>query len=554
MFRFLCFRYNMDNGMSYSNSYANNNTDTFSPDSPYFPFMIGPSGTGRTVPVPSIKRKRESLDPPENVDVDAAHVWYDEFGQASSPRFGSHKPNPNSLYTDPYYINNSGGGPGDPWAGGGPLQSQSPYGDYSSPPEHAISTTNHLSQNLYPPSTLHLPPENMGYMSPSGGPADSSMTASPLPAISTIRNATSGVQSPLYHGHNSPVVTTGQGPGPGDTVGKALASIYPADQSASSYSSNPSTPVSSPPPLSAQNSEWVSGPHASSPAFTSDHRGLHMSIPEQQRLDEAIGYLRSHTEGMEECLDDAINVIRNHADGQLNLPGINHSSPGSSLLYHQHQAVSSSIPAGYLAALTSSSDTDGHIKLENIANSSKKRKELSVDTKAESTCSDQMIGVASPTNSTSNKGSKRSRRYCSSADEDSEDPTTKALREKERRQANNVRERIRIRDINEALKELGRMCMAHLKTDKPQTKLGILNMAVEVIMSLEQQVRERNLNPKAACLRRREEEKAEDSVGPKLGHHLSAVSQHMGIQPPSFTNMPPNAQGLMTQVQHEGPQ
>lgn len=33
------------------------------------------------------------------------------------------------------------------------------------------------------------------------------------------------------------------------------------------------------------------------------------------------------------------------------------------------------------------------------------------------------------------------------------------------------------------------MCMSHLKTDKPQTKLGILNMAVEVIVSLEQQVR-----------------------------------------------------------------
>lgn len=49
--------------------------------------------------------------------------------------------------------------------------------------------------------------------------------------------------------------------------------------------------------------------------------------------------------------------------------------------------------------------------------------------------------------------------------------------------------RIRIRDINEALKELGRMCMTHLKSDKPQTKLGILNMAVEVIMTLEQQVR-----------------------------------------------------------------
>jgi hypothetical protein len=31
--------------------------------------------------------------------------------------------------------------------------------------------------------------------------------------------------------------------------------------------------------------------------------------------------------------------------------------------------------------------------------------------------------------------------------------------------------------------------MTHLKSDKPQTKLGILNMAVEVIMGLEQQVR-----------------------------------------------------------------
>ena len=99
------------------------------------------------------------------------------------------------------------------------------------------------------------------------------------------------------------------------------------------------------------------------------------------------------------------------------------------------------------------------------------------------------------------------------------------------------------------------MCSTHLKSDKPQTKLGILNMAVEVIMTLEQQVRgkssstylsinsqnfaninfflsftlnfnllwnvllftERNLNPKAACLKRREEEKSED--GPKLPQH-----------------------------------
>uniref|UniRef100_A0A2H1VVY3 SFRICE_020727 n=1 Tax=Spodoptera frugiperda TaxID=7108 RepID=A0A2H1VVY3_SPOFR len=123
------------------------------------------------------------------------------------------------------------------------------------------------------------------------------------------------------------------------------------------------------------------------------------------------------------------------------------------------------------------------------------------------------------------------RESCSSADEgdDEADPQAKALREKERRQANNARERIRIRDINEALKELGRMCMTHLKSDKPQTKLGILNMAVEVIMTLEQQVRERNLNPKAACLKRREEEKAEEA--PKL---LPAPLQHYQPMPVSI--------------------
>lgn len=125
------------------------------------------------------------------------------------------------------------------------------------------------------------------------------------------------------------------------------------------------------------------------------------------------------------------------------------------------------------------------------------------------------------------------------------------------------------------------MCMTHLKTDKPQTKLGILNMAVEVIMTLEQQVRgmlsfhlgggrfsyididtmndefwtwkyiyiffffpaERNLNPKAACLKRREEEKAED--GPKLPGHLAAHIAHPHPHPhahsqPPFSAMPVN--------------
>ncbi|XP_059693764.1 transcription factor 4 [Haemorhous mexicanus] len=98
--------------------------------------------------------------------------------------------------------------------------------------------------------------------------------------------------------------------------------------------------------------------------------------------------------------------------------------------------------------------------------------------------------------------------------------------------ANNARERLRVRDINEAFKELGRMVQLHLKSDKPQTKLLILHQAVAVILSLEQQVRERNLNPKAACLKRREEEKVTQEPPPLAlagGHPaMGDGGNHMG--------------------------
>uniref|UniRef100_A0A8C0IF66 Transcription factor 4 n=1 Tax=Bubo bubo TaxID=30461 RepID=A0A8C0IF66_BUBBB len=122
----------------------------------------------------------------------------------------------------------------------------------------------------------------------------------------------------------------------------------------------------------------------------------------------------------------------------------------------------------------------------------------------------------------------------SQGNNDDEDltPEQKAEREKERRMANNARERLRVRDINEAFKELGRMVQLHLKSDKPQTKLLILHQAVAVILSLEQQVRERNLNPKAACLKRREEEKVSSDPPPLslAGPHpgMGDASNHMG--------------------------
>nr|CAD7258449.1 unnamed protein product [Timema shepardi] len=103
-------------------------------------------------------------------------------------------------------------------------------------------------------------------------------------------------------------------------------------------------------------------------------------------------------------------------------------------------------PPNSYPGLTPTSDTDGPIKIERLSGgSAKKRKESpgSAETKPSSSelgNSQSSTGgnTTAPANSTSGqKGSKRSRRY---AEEDNEDPGTKAVREKERRQANNVRE------------------------------------------------------------------------------------------------------------------
>jgi hypothetical protein len=131
--------------------------------------------------------------------------------------------------------------------------------------------------------------------------------------------------------------------------------------------------------------------------------------------------------------------------------------------------------------------------------------------------------------------SKKARRSedAENAEDDSLDPEEKDRKDKDRRWSNNQRERVRIRDINEALKELGRICSSHMKADKPMTKLGIMNNAVDVILNLEQQVRERNLNPRVACLKRREE-------GDSWQASPSIPSPGMGLSSPG----PPHSDGF----------
>lgn len=521
-------------------------------------------------------------------------VMPSEYSQDTSRYPGDPKP-PSALFADSYYLDSSGAPVADPWntaavSGNSqkldyhlPTPQNSPYGNFSSPNKTLLTSaagiTTHSSYNS---SLTGIPHESVDYsglpMNPSNEVSSTGVdvSPSPLPPVSSLRASSSishtsaAIQSPsatsslMYQNYHSSIVET-----PGVPLGKTLAApMYPTDQSASSFSSSPSTPVNSP-PLTSINSRasWstvIPQSHPSASHFSLDHKNIHlrgMTADETARLDEAIGYIRQHhNEGghVEESLDDAINVLRSHAESQpLVLPPLPHSSNVGGLP-SMYQHLSSAVNVGMTNPVYQNmSVPDGGLKTEKLMNT-KKRKGNSDVIDAKLSMSDHSLNNISSSTPTIPTGkNKRSRKYCSSADEDgdepmsknkdkrqntdeeTDDPEVKAQRERERRQANNARERIRIRDINEALKELGRMCQAHLKNDKPQTKLGILNMAVEVIMSLEQQVRERNLNPKAACLKRREEEKADDN----MTHHLTSMvtPQHnMLIQgPPSFSNLPP---------------
>ncbi|XP_041914407.1 transcription factor 4 isoform X15 [Alosa sapidissima] len=354
----------------------------------------------------------------------------------------------------------------------------------------------------------------------------------------------------------------------GDALGKALASIYSPDHTNNSFSSNPSTPVGSPPSLT------VLSPPAPSSAVWSRNGGQGPSSP---NYEAPLHSLQSRIEDRLERLDDAIHVLRSHAVGPSpampsshgdmhSLIGPAHngamgglgSGYGTGLLSanrhaimvgaHRedgvglrgsHPIVPNQVPVPQLPVQSatspdlsqpdpyralssglqgqSASSVSSEIKSEDEGDENLQDSK-SVDTKKEDPDNKDL------------KGLDRSR----SSNNDDEDltPEQKIERERERRMANNARERLRVRDINEAFKELGRMVQLHLKSDKPQTKLLILHQAVAVILSLEQQVRERNLNPKAACLKRREEEKG-SSDGASLslagGHHsMGDASNPMG--------------------------
>ncbi|KAK5851662.1 hypothetical protein PBY51_023201 [Eleginops maclovinus] len=356
----------------------------------------------------------------------------------------------------------------------------------------------------------------------------------------------------------------------GDALGKALASIYSPDHTNNSFSSNPSTPVGSPPSLTAASSAVWSrngGQGASSPNYEAPLHSLQSRIEDRlERLDDAIHVLRSHavgpSTGMPSGHGDMHNLIgpahtHNGGMGALSsgygsglLSGNRHSLmagshredgsgvgplrgghsmggqvPGSQMPGQSATSPDLNQPDPYRALSgglqgQSASSVSSEIKSEDEGDENLLHDSKSLDNKKEDGDSKDLKSI------------ERLRSRFSNPDDEDLSPEQKMERERERRMANNARERLRVRDINEAFKELGKMVQLHLKSDKPQTKLLILHQAVAVILSLEQQVRERNLNPKAACLKRREEEKG--------SCHRTGVTSHW---PPLTTLPPPWAMG-----------
>lgn len=230
-------------------------------------------------------------------------------------------------------------------------------------------------------------------------------------------------------------------------------------------------------------------------------------------------------------LDDAISVMKDHVEG-LDEPTLH--SP----LLPPEDFLANSIPPHELSssALPGTSSTATSVGMANTiapmstaargsasAVSPTELKPLSRSSSGDSLMSSLDKEGDGRKSSTSGKGASSKRSKYRTDDE-------RVAKEKERRSANNQRERIRVRDINEAFKELGEICHEYLQTEKAQTKLMILHQAVAVISSLETQVRDRNLNPKAACLKKREEEKV-FMLGGSGTKNESGLSQQFDFDP-----------------------
>ncbi|XP_031528603.2 transcription factor 12 isoform X8 [Vicugna pacos] len=452
----------------------------------------------------------------------------DDFNR-ESPSYPSPKP-PTSMFASTFFMQDGTHNSSDLWSSSNGM-SQPGFGGILG------TSTSHMSQSssygsLHSHDRLSYPPHSVS-------PTDINTSLPPMSSFHRASTSSSpyvaASHTPPINGSDSILGTRGNAAGSsqtGDALGKALASIYSPDHTSSSFPSNPSTPVGSPSPLTGT-SQWPrpGGQAPSSPSYENSLHSLQSRMEDRlDRLDDAIHVLRNHAVGPSTSLPAGHSDIHSLLGPSHNAPigSLNSNYGGSSLVTSSrsasmvgtHREDSVSLNGGNHSVLSSTvtaSSTDlNHKTQENYRGGLQSQSGTVVPTEIKTESKEKDENLHEPPSSddmksddeSSQKDIKVSSRGRTSTNEDEDlNPEQKIEREKERRMANNARERLRVRDINEAFKELGRMCQLHLKSEKPQTKLLILHQAVAVILSLEQQVRERNLNPKAACLKRREEEK-----------------------------------------------
>uniref|UniRef100_A0A8C2JA39 Transcription factor 4 n=1 Tax=Cyprinus carpio TaxID=7962 RepID=A0A8C2JA39_CYPCA len=442
----------------------------------------------------------------------------------------------------------------DPWSSSGSMN-QPGYNSMLGNSTHSAQSSSYCG--LHPHDRLSYPSHSSAEINPSLPPMSSFHRSGGTNHYSaaSCSATTNGTDSVMANRAPSGAASSSQ---TGDALGKALASIYSPDHTNNSFSSNPSTPVGSPPSLTAASTAvWSrNGQGASSPSYEPPLHSL------QSRIEDRL-----------ERLDDAIHVLRSHAVGPSTaMPGAHADMHGLITPSHSHNGAMGGLSAGYSGGLLPSSRhslmvgghredglRSGHSIVANQVSVSQRpvqsatspdlsqsdpyralsgglqgqsTSSVSSEIKSEDEGDENLQDGKSLDAKKEDLDGKDLKSLESNNDDEDLTPEQKLEREKERRMANNARERLRVRDINEAFKELGRMVQLHLKSDKPQTKLLILHQAVAVILSLEQQVRERNLNPKAACLKRREEEKVSSDGAPLslagAHHSMGESSNPMG--------------------------
>ncbi|XP_071029962.1 transcription factor 4-like isoform X8 [Oncorhynchus clarkii lewisi] len=472
-----------------------------------------------------------------------------------SPGYPSSKP-PSGGFPSPFFMPD-GHHSADPWSSSSGMN-QPGYSGMLGNSSHGPQSSSYCGTHLH--DRLSYPSHSSADINPSLPPMSSFHRSSASNQYSTASctATTNGTDSVMANRAPTSSQT-------GDALGKALASIYSPDHTNNSFSSNPSTPVGSPPSLTAASSAVWSrngGQGPSSPNYEAPLHSLQSRIEDRlERLDDAIHVLRSHAVGPStgmpgghQDMHSLIGAAHNGAMAGLgtgygtgllsaNRHSImvgSHREDGSVGMLGSHPIRSNQVPVPQLPQQSATSpdlnQTDSYRALSSGLQG-QSASSISSEIKSEDEGDENLQDARSMETKKEESDTKDlksiDRSRSSNADDEDLSPEQKIEREKERRMANNARERLRVRDINEAFKELGRMVQLHLKSDKPQTKLLILHQAVAVILSLEQQVRERNLNPKAACLKRREEEKGSSDDGATLSlagphHGMGDASNPMG--------------------------